>query len=299
VLPSPGGWQRTCSAYLLTVGRRATARRRVERSTRRRCSALLPIVSCRTDGRDASPNLTEGRWRGVDRAFAPTEETGDCGRLTGGLGIRKSVAMSALWASVFSSSTLSSSSCTWTRGGHQPPHPESGRTRAEQVHAAGGGEYPRGQQDLASREGKGHGVDRGRRSAHRHTSIRERAKTRSTLTGQGRRPIRGHLRDRYAGGPPVRRPAQEVRGITHRASLGRRDGSAALSHGGSRYGIDCTRHTVLPASSATRRKPSAVTASPTGRPCTSPVCAFAMKPVRKSSGGPAGVPSRKGTKTTR
>jgi hypothetical protein len=65
------------------------------------------------------------------------------------------------------------------------------------------------------------------------------------------------------------------------------------------YGAGCTRHTVLPASSATRRTPSAVMASPTGRPCASPVCGLAMKPVRKSSGRPAGVPSRKGTKTTR
>ena len=71
--------------------------------------------------------------------------------------------------------------------------PESGRNGADEVHAAGGGEDPRGQQDETSREREGHGVDRG---GDQHAAIRvfgEPAKDaihQCSLPPRGRRRVR-------------------------------------------------------------------------------------------------------------
>src|SRR5205085_2705532 len=55
---------------------------------------------------------------------------------------------------------------------------------------------------------------------------------------------------------------------------------------------------VLPASSATNKEPSAITNIPTGFPYTSFLLSSAIKPVRKSSGLPVGLPFSKGTNAT-
>ena len=39
--------------------------------------------------------------------------------------------------------------------------PESGHNRPDEVHSAGGGKYPRGQQDETSRNGERQGVENG------------------------------------------------------------------------------------------------------------------------------------------
>jgi DNA-binding transcriptional ArsR family regulator len=57
------------------------------------------------------------------------------------------------------------------------------------------------------------------------------------------------------------------------------------------------RQTVLDRSSATMSAPFGSRVTPTGRPRVLP--SPPMKPVTKSTGGPAGRPARKGTKTTR
>jgi hypothetical protein len=70
----------------------------------------------------------------------------------------------------------------------------------------------------------------------------------------------------------------------------------AVSPGGSGFQwAAATLHTVFPASSATSRPPVRSVMTPTGRPNVSLVAGSGLKPVRKSSGGPAGRPSRKGT----
>lgn len=52
-----------------------------------------------------------------------------------------------------------------------------------------------------------------------------------------------------------------------------------------------TRQILPAASSATSKEPSVHTETPTGRPYTWLVFAFAINPVRKSSSGPLGLPS--------
>src|SRR4051812_5390532 len=64
------------------------------------------------------------------------------------------------------------------------------------------------------------------------------------------------------------------------------------------YFFALTFQMVFPASSATSKEPSAITATPTGLPYTSFLLSFAMKPVRKSSGAPEGFPFLNGTKAT-
>lgn len=63
---------------------------------------------------------------------------------------------------------------------------------------------------------------------------------------------------------------------------------------GQRTGV--TRHTVFDRSSATMRAPCGSTVTPTGRPRVMP--SLPRKPETKSTGSPAGRPSRNGTNTT-
>lgn len=60
--------------------------------------------------------------------------------------------------------------------------------------------------------------------------------------------------------------------------------------------VGVTRQMTLPTSSATRSPPERTPSTPTGRPMASPLSL--RKPVRTSCGGPAGLPSLKGTKMT-
>lgn len=56
--------------------------------------------------------------------------------------------------------------------------------------------------------------------------------------------------------------------------------------------------TLFPPSSLTSRLPSFITRMPVGRPQTSRLPGSILQPVRKSSGGPAGLPPLNGTNTT-
>ncbi len=59
-----------------------------------------------------------------------------------------------------------------------------------------------------------------------------------------------------------------------------------------------TRQILLLVSSATNTEPSGNTAIPTGRPYTFPLAWSAIKPVKKSSMAPVGLPLLNGAKTT-
>src|SRR5690606_26275330 len=66
------------------------------------------------------------------------------------------------------------------------------------------------------------------------------------------------------------------------------------------FHFDAVTRQIIPAlSSVTSNEPSLNTAVHTGLPYTRLLPASAMKPVRKSSGGPEGFPSLYGTNTTR